>query len=144
MGETTALVTGGAGFIGSHLCAALLARGHRVICLDNFQTGAHANLAPFIGHRGFHLLERHLPADCVADAIVHDGGHIAIVDDVGFVRQPPVPRDHVRAALGLVARHGDVDDPVQAGKYSGITSAVLAVDDRKGRVDVHIPRGNDV
>ncbi|MGD9510281.1 MAG: UDP-glucuronic acid decarboxylase family protein [Geminicoccaceae bacterium] len=57
MGETTALVTGGAGFIGSHLCAALLARGHRVICLDNFQTGAHGNLAPFIGHRGFRLVE---------------------------------------------------------------------------------------
>ena len=34
------LVTGGAGFIGSHLCEALLARGHRVICLDNFQTGS--------------------------------------------------------------------------------------------------------
>jgi UDP-glucuronate decarboxylase len=38
------LVTGGAGFIGSHLCEALLARGHRVLCLDNFQTGSARNI----------------------------------------------------------------------------------------------------
>jgi UDP-glucuronate decarboxylase len=57
MGKTTVLVTGGAGFIGSHLCAALLARGHHVICLDNFQTGAHANIAPLLSHRAFRLLE---------------------------------------------------------------------------------------
>ncbi|HET6602332.1 MAG TPA: UDP-glucuronic acid decarboxylase family protein [Gaiella sp.] len=40
----TSLVTGGAGFLGSHLCAALLAKGHRVICLDNLETGSLANI----------------------------------------------------------------------------------------------------
>ena len=40
----TSLVTGGAGFLGSHLCEALLARGHRVICLDNLETGSLANI----------------------------------------------------------------------------------------------------
>jgi dTDP-glucose 4,6-dehydratase len=39
------LVTGGAGFLGSHLCEELLARGHRVICVDNFETGSLANIA---------------------------------------------------------------------------------------------------
>ena len=39
----TCLVTGGAGFLGSHLCDELLARGHRVICVDNFETGSLAN-----------------------------------------------------------------------------------------------------
>jgi dTDP-glucose 4,6-dehydratase len=40
----TSLVTGGAGFLGSHLCGALLAKGHRVICLDNLETGSLANI----------------------------------------------------------------------------------------------------
>src|SRR6478735_353029 len=39
----TSLVTGGAGFLGSHLCEALLAKGHRVICLDNLETGSLAS-----------------------------------------------------------------------------------------------------
>ena len=38
------LVTGGAGFIGSHLCEELLGRGHEVLCLDNFYTGSKRNL----------------------------------------------------------------------------------------------------
>ena len=41
----TSVVTGGAGFLGSHLCDALLRRGHRVICVDNFETGSLANIA---------------------------------------------------------------------------------------------------
>ena len=40
----TALVTGGAGFLGSHLCAYLLERGHRVICVDNLVSGSLANI----------------------------------------------------------------------------------------------------
>jgi dTDP-glucose 4,6-dehydratase len=40
----TCLVTGGSGFLGSHLCDELLARGHRVICVDNFDTGSLANI----------------------------------------------------------------------------------------------------
>src|SRR5918994_4356405 len=40
----TCLVTGGSGFLGSHLCDALLAKGHRVICVDNFDTGSLANI----------------------------------------------------------------------------------------------------
>jgi dTDP-glucose 4,6-dehydratase len=45
----TSLVTGGAGFLGSHLCEALLGRGHRVICLDNLETGSLANVAHLRG-----------------------------------------------------------------------------------------------
>jgi dTDP-glucose 4,6-dehydratase len=45
----TSLVTGGAGFLGSHLCEALVGKGHRVICLDNLETGSLANISHLRG-----------------------------------------------------------------------------------------------
>ncbi|MBJ6750118.1 UDP-glucuronic acid decarboxylase family protein [Geomonas anaerohicana] len=50
------LVTGGAGFIGSHLCERLLKEGHDVICLDNFFTGSKRNIAHMLEHRSFELI----------------------------------------------------------------------------------------
>ncbi len=50
------LVTGGAGFIGSHLCERLLELGHEVLCVDNFFTGSRRNIAHLLGHPGFELL----------------------------------------------------------------------------------------
>jgi UDP-glucuronate decarboxylase len=50
------LITGGAGFIGSHLCEVLLARGEHVICLDNFFTGRKSNIAHLIGSPNFELV----------------------------------------------------------------------------------------
>jgi UDP-glucuronate decarboxylase len=56
-GAKAVLVTGGAGFIGSHLCEALLRAGQRVICLDNFQTGSRDNVAHLREEPRFTLLE---------------------------------------------------------------------------------------
>lgn len=53
-----ALVTGGAGFIGSHLCELLLNAGHQVIALDNLATGRKSNLATFADRKTFKFLER--------------------------------------------------------------------------------------
>ena len=50
------LVTGGAGFIGSHLCERLLNEGHEVICLDNFFTGRRENILPLLDNPRFELL----------------------------------------------------------------------------------------
>jgi UDP-glucuronate decarboxylase len=50
------LVTGGAGFLGSHLCERLIAEGHDVICLDNFYTGGKANIKHLLGKPEFELL----------------------------------------------------------------------------------------
>ncbi len=54
----TALVAGGAGFVGSHLCDALLARGHRVICVDSYLTGSETNVRPLMNHPGFRMIEQ--------------------------------------------------------------------------------------
>ena len=50
------LVTGGAGFIGSHLCDRLIAEGNSVICLDNFYSGSKENVWHLIGHPGFEVV----------------------------------------------------------------------------------------
>jgi dTDP-glucose 4,6-dehydratase len=70
---TTSVVTGGAGFLGSHLCERLLAEGHRVICVDNLVTGKLANLAHLIDRDDFRFIEHDVsrplwlegPVDCV-------------------------------------------------------------------------------
>jgi len=70
---STCLVTGGAGFLGSHLCDELLARGNRVICVDNLETGSLANIehirdAERFVHIGIDIIEPYFieePVDCV-------------------------------------------------------------------------------
>ena len=57
MSNNKILVTGGAGFIGSHLCEKLLAQGNSVICLDNFFTGDRTNIKHLIKNDNFELLE---------------------------------------------------------------------------------------
>ena len=54
--EKRVLVTGGAGFLGSHLCERLVAEGAHVMCVDNFFTGAHQNIAGLIGNPRFELI----------------------------------------------------------------------------------------
>ena len=50
------IVTGGAGFIGSHLCEKLLSTGHEVLCVDNFFTGRRQNIVPLLSHSFFELI----------------------------------------------------------------------------------------
>lgn len=65
------LVTGGAGFIGNHLCRRLLAEGHFVICLDNFFTGLKKHIADLIENPNFELIEHDIiePIDLAVDQI---------------------------------------------------------------------------
>ena len=49
-------ITGGAGFLGSHLCEKLIAAGHEVVCIDNFYTGAKDNVLKLLGHPKFEII----------------------------------------------------------------------------------------
>ena len=67
------LVTGGAGFLGSHLCGRLIEQGHDVVCLDNFFTSQKSNVAHLLGNKNFELI-RHdvtLPIFLEVDQIYH-------------------------------------------------------------------------
>src|SRR6266566_1632545 len=81
------VVTGGAGFIGSHLCTRLLDEGHSVLCIDNFITGSERNIAPLLNHPQF-TFTRHdvtVPFDFEADAIFHLASPAS---PVGYMEHP--------------------------------------------------------
>jgi dTDP-glucose 4,6-dehydratase len=86
----TCLVTGGAGFLGSHLCDELLARGHRVICVDNLETGSLANIEHIRDAEHFTLL--HL--DIIEPYFVDEP-----VDFVYHLASPASPIDYLRLPL---------------------------------------------
>ena len=79
-----ALVTGGAGFLGSHLCERLLADGWQVLCVDNLVTGAAKNLAQIRGHKAFEFLQHNvsepLYVDGPVDAVLHFASPASPVD----------------------------------------------------------------
>eukprot|EP00930_Biecheleria_cincta_P024031 TRINITY_DN1725_c0_g1_i3.p1 TRINITY_DN1725_c0_g1~~TRINITY_DN1725_c0_g1_i3.p1 ORF type:complete len:402 (+),score=89.99 TRINITY_DN1725_c0_g1_i3:75-1280(+) len=65
------LVTGGAGFLGSHICRRMLAEGHEVMCLDNYFTSQRSNISDLIGHPRFELIRHDVtePFYCECDQI---------------------------------------------------------------------------
>ena len=81
------VVTGGAGFIGSHLCDRLLQEGHSVLCVDNFITGAERNIAPLRAHPNFTFVYQDItkPFDFAADAIFHLASPAS---PVGYMEHP--------------------------------------------------------
>jgi nucleoside-diphosphate-sugar epimerase len=106
-----ALVTGGAGFVGSHLCERLLAGGDEVICVDNFSTGRRQNIVGMREHRGFTYLVRDvtepLPALPRLDQIYHLASPAS---PPAYQRYPietlRVNGEGTRHLLDLAAAHG--------------------------------------
>lgn len=83
------LVTGGAGFIGSHLSRELLKRGYRVICLDNFFSGTRENIQDLILDEGFTLIEQDITQPLKIDGPVDEVYNLAcIASPVGYQKRP--------------------------------------------------------
>jgi dTDP-glucose 4,6-dehydratase len=80
----TAVVTGGAGFLGSHLCERLLAEGMRVVCVDNLLTGERSNIAHLEGEERFRFLQhditRPLHLDEAVDLVLHFASPASPID----------------------------------------------------------------
>ncbi len=84
----TSLVTGGAGFLGSHLCEALLGKGHRVVCLDNLETGSLANIAHLRGDE-FSFLHHDVSEPIRVDAPLDFVYHLAaLASPIDYMRLP--------------------------------------------------------
>ena len=109
MAEQQVLVTGAAGFLGSHLCDALLAEGHRVLGVDNLSTGRLANLAHLKNEPRFRLEERDIcePFD------------LGRVDYVYNFASPASPPDYLRLGVEtlLVGSAGTLNTLEMARKY---------------------------
>ncbi len=85
----TSLVTGGAGFLGSHLCETLIAQGERVICVDNLETGSLSNIEQLHGEQF-----EHINVDITEPFYVDEP-----VDNVYHLASPASPIDYLRLPL---------------------------------------------
>jgi dTDP-glucose 4,6-dehydratase len=79
-----AVITGGAGFVGSHLCDLFLSRGHEVVCIDNFLTGSPENIKHLFGHDGFsfikHDVTNYIYVEGPVDYVLHFASPASPID----------------------------------------------------------------
>jgi dTDP-glucose 4,6-dehydratase len=88
-----ALVTGGAGFLGIHLCERLLSEGYRVVCMDNLRTGALENVAHLEGKADFEYVEHDV------STYIHVPGEL---DEVYHFASPASPKDFERIPIPIL------------------------------------------
>lgn len=111
MGKQTAVVTGGAGFLGSHLCDKLIEKDFKVICIDNLLTGRIQNIGHLFGHEKFEFLKMdvtnfiHIPGR--VDFILHFASPASPIDYLKFpIQTLKVGSLGTHKALGLAKEKG--------------------------------------
>ena len=100
------VITGGAGFVGSHLCERFLADGHEVICVDNLLTGHRRNIEHLMGDRRFRFIEHNISEPLRVDGPIDNVLHFASPASPADYLEHPIPTLKVGAlgthnALGL-------------------------------------------
>ena len=121
-------MTGGAGFLGSHLCDALVARGDDVVCIDNLVTGSHDNVAHLFGHRFTfveHDVSNHVWVPGEVDAVLH-------------FASPASPRDYLEMPIqtlkvGSLGTHNTLG----LAKAKGATFMLASTSEVYGDPQVH-------
>ncbi|MCS7015955.1 MAG: SDR family oxidoreductase [Gemmatales bacterium] len=105
------VITGGAGFIGSHLCERFLLEGHEVVCVDNFITGTYSNIETFLDSPRFTLLthdiSKPLYLDGPVDAVLHFASPASPIDYLRYpIQTLKVGSLGTHNALGLARAKG--------------------------------------
>ncbi len=105
------LITGGAGFLGSHLCDRLIAEGHEVICMDNLVTGSADNIAHLFGNPRFHFVQHdvtnYIYVDGKLDYILHFASPASPIDYLKLpIQTLKVGSLGTHKALGLAKAKG--------------------------------------
>ncbi len=90
-----AIVTGGAGFLGSHLCDALISKGYQVVCIDNLLTGSKENIAHLLSHPDFKFVEM--------DVLNISDLEIEHVDFIYHLASPASPNHHSKKSYHALA-----------------------------------------
>ncbi len=141
------VVAGGAGFLGSHLCDHLLARGDSVVCLDDLSTGSRDNVAHLVGHEGFQLVvtdvseKVELEDDRHVDAVCHLASAASVP---AYLSRPletlAVGSEGTRRLLELARRHEARFLLASTSEIYGDPQVHHQVESYRGNVDPTGPR----
>jgi len=131
------VVTGGAGFIGSHLCDALLGQGHSVTAIDNFLTGNRDNIAHLLGNPAFRLVEH----DIVSPLDTTEIDALGKIDVVFHLASPASPADFSRIPLEIaVINSQGTHNVLELARRHNAKYLITSTSEAYGDPDVHPQR----
>ena len=140
------LVTGGAGFIGSHLCEKLLEQGHNVVCVDNLFTGSRQNIQPLLQNPNFKFIEHDIVNPLFLDEKIEQIYNLACPASPVHYQFNPVHT--IKAStlgvinmLGLARKHGARILQASTSEVYGDPDVHPQTEDYRGNVNSVGPRG---